>query len=95
MGGGFGYERPMEETVINNNYYDSPGGGLEQGREHEHFHESADSGGGQLSDAGWQNDQGSGPNDGYDSGSSFDSGDSGGGWDSGSDSGNFGDDGTI
>ncbi|HTJ28932.1 MAG TPA: DUF2076 family protein [Acidobacteriaceae bacterium] len=91
--GGFGYERPVEETVINNNYYDSQGGGYEH--DGEHFHESSDMGGGQLSDAGWQNDSGSGPNDGFDGGS-FDSGDSGGGWDSGSDSGgNFGDDGTI
>jgi len=52
MGGGMGgFERPMEETVVNN-YYDQPGGGehhLEQsgqdfqGGEH-HFHESADQG---------------------------------------------------
>ena len=90
--GGFGYERPVEETVVNN-YYDSPGGGFEHEREHEHFHESVDSGNAQLSDAGWQNDPGT-TGGGFDSGS-FDSGDSGGGWDSGSDSGNFGDDGTI
>jgi hypothetical protein len=53
MGGGF--ERPVEETVINN-YYDDPNArgeqhhGIEQGSEH-HFHESADPGGAQLSDA--------------------------------------------
>ncbi len=102
MGGmGMGFERPVEETVINN-YYDSPGGGYEHERGGEHFHESADQGGAQLSDASWQNDPGSGPDDGYDSGGgSFDSGgsgDSGGGWDSGGSDGgggNFGDDGTI
>jgi hypothetical protein len=44
MGGGF--ERP-EETVINN-YYDQPGG-HEAGEQH--FHESADQGGAQFSDA--------------------------------------------
>jgi len=53
MGGGF--ERPVEETVINN-YYDEPGAhgmehhSIEQGGEH-HFHESADQGGAQFSDA--------------------------------------------
>jgi uncharacterized protein len=53
MGGGF--DRPVEETVVNN-YYDDPhaqGGehhGLEQGGEH-HFHESADQSGAQLTDA--------------------------------------------
>jgi hypothetical protein len=96
-GMGMGFERPVEETVVNN-YYDQPGGGFEHERGGEHFHDSADQGGGQLSDAGWQNDSGSGPNDGYDSSSSFDSGDSGGGWDSGGSDGgggNFGDDGSI
>jgi hypothetical protein len=61
MGGGF--ERPVEETVINN-YYDQPGGGQEHfehsGAEHggfdqnnggNPFHESADQGGAHLSDA--------------------------------------------
>jgi hypothetical protein len=95
-GMGMGFERPVEETVINN-YYDQPGGGYEHGGEH--MHESSDMGGGNLSDAGWQTDSGSGPDDGYDSGGgSFDSGDSGGGWDSGGSDdggGNFGDDGTI
>jgi hypothetical protein len=55
MGGpgmGMGFERPVEETVINNNYYDQPGGapehheqlnlgGFDRGGE-QHFHESAD-----------------------------------------------------
>jgi hypothetical protein len=61
MGGGF--ERPMEETVVNN-YYDQP-----SGQEH-HFHESgadsagqfSDHGGAQLSDANYvqtADDQGS------------------------------------
>ena len=49
MGGGF--ERPVEETVVNN-YYDDPHA---QGAEHEagerHFHESADQGGAQFNDA--------------------------------------------
>jgi hypothetical protein len=59
MGGGF--ERPVEETVINNNYYDQPGGGqgMERndfapgGSEHP-FHESSlqsDQGGAQFTDA--------------------------------------------
>jgi hypothetical protein len=61
MGGGF--ERPVEETVINN-YYDQPGGqqhvepgfqqsGFDQGggAEPRHFQESADQGGAQFSDA--------------------------------------------
>ena len=64
--GGFGMgERPVEETVVNN-YYDEPGAhgaehhgaeqdGFDQGqfdREGErHFHESADQGGAQLTDA--------------------------------------------
>jgi len=97
MGGGMmggGFERPVEETVVNN-YYDSPGGGYERGGE-EHLRDSGDS---NLSNAGWENDPGAGPDDGYDassndSGSSYDSGsyDSGGG-DSGG--GNFGDDGSI
>ena len=90
MGGGF--ERPVEETVINNNYYDQPGGGEHhfepggqgfQGEEH-HFHESADQGGAQFSDASYDaaanDDQGS-----YDDGSQDDSvaQDDGGGFDDG------------
>ena len=59
MGGGF--ERPMEETVINN-YYDQPGGqehhfeqgsfdhGGQENRE-QHFRETADHGGAQFHDA--------------------------------------------
>jgi hypothetical protein len=53
MGGGF--DRPVEETIVNN-YYDDPsaqGGehhGFERGGE-QHFHESADQGGAQLTDA--------------------------------------------
>jgi hypothetical protein len=59
MGPGFGlgggYERPIEETVVNN-YYEEPG---TRGFEHDrpegerHFHETADQGGAQLSDAGY------------------------------------------
>ena len=62
MGGGF--ERPVEETVVNN-YYDAPGaggssgaGGLSgvggagvMGGNEQHSHESADQGGYQLTDA--------------------------------------------
>lgn len=55
-GGGGGFDRPVEETVVNN-YYDEPkaqGGGehhgLEQGGE-QRFHDAADQGGAQLSDA--------------------------------------------
>ena len=95
MGGGMmggGFERPVEETVINNNYYDQPGGGEHhfepggqgfQGEEH-HFHESADQGGAQFSDASYDaaanDDQGS-----YDDGSQDDSvaQDDGGGFDDG------------
>ncbi len=56
MGGG-GFERPVEETVVNN-YYDEPGahgaehGGFEHGATEQHFHESGDQqGGAQLTDA--------------------------------------------
>ena len=48
MGGGF--ERPMEETVVNN-YYDSPGSSGGMGGGDPHFREPADQGGAQLSDA--------------------------------------------
>jgi hypothetical protein len=51
-----GYERPVEETVVNN-YYDEPGNrGFERDRsegEH-HFHETADQGGAQFSDASYK-----------------------------------------
>jgi len=83
MGGGF--ERPVEETVINNNYYDQPGGGQEH---FEHggerggvdqnvsapFNEGNDQGGGQFSNADYEtggNDQGGFDNVGNDS-SGFD-----------------------
>jgi len=83
-GMGMGYERPIEETVVNN-YYDSPGGSehFEHGGEH-HFHESVNDGGGQLSDAGWNDNSGG---SGFDDNSSFS--DSGGGFDSGGSSGDF------
>ena len=55
MGGGMmgaGFERPVEETVVNN-YYDEPGRqqGFEPQGEERHFRESGDQGGAQLSDA--------------------------------------------
>jgi uncharacterized protein len=81
MGGGF--ERPVEETVINNNYYDDPNA---QGGEHR-FHESADQGGAQLNDASYNtqgddrseldaNDDDSNTDDGsgFDDSGSFDDG---------------------
>jgi hypothetical protein len=88
MGGGF--ERPVEETVVNN-YYDQPGGqdhgGFEQGGER-HFHESADPGGAQLSVANYEtsgDDQGNFDNSGFDTGSQDDNVgfDDGGSFDSG------------
>jgi hypothetical protein len=64
MGGGF--ERPMEENIVNN-YYDQPGGqehsehaGYDQGGV-QHFHETADQGNAQFTDASYNttgNDQG-------------------------------------
>jgi uncharacterized protein len=83
--GGAGFERPAEETVINN-YYDQPGDSHESGEQH--FHESADQnsgqGGAQFSDAGY-NTQGddrnfddqntnddSSDNSNFDNGSGFD-----------------------
>jgi hypothetical protein len=85
MGGGF--ERPVEETVVNN-YYDQPGGqehhveqgGFDQGGQgfqgqEQHFHESADRGGAQLSDASYNtsgDDQGSFDNAGDDNSSGDD-----------------------
>jgi hypothetical protein len=112
MGGGF--ERPVEETVVNN-YYDQPGGqehrvdqgGFDQGGrdfqgqdsrgQEQHFHESADQGGAQLSDAGYNSSADDQGNAGYDDssgdnniaqddGSGFDDGgssDDGGGFDGG------------
>ena len=87
-GMGMGFERPVEETIVNNNYYDEPGSG--RGGE-EHFHEHG--GDAQMQDSSW-GDSGSGFDGGSDSGSGFDdsgSFDKGGGFDSGSggDSGGF------
>lgn len=70
MGGGF--DRPAGETVINNNYYDQPGGaqehheqlnqsgldqnnfdqgGFDRGSGEQHFRDTSDQGGAQLTDA--------------------------------------------
>ncbi len=71
MGMGTGFDRPAEETVINN-YYDQPGsaperheqfsqGNLDQGSGEQRFHESSDQGAAQFSDASYNpqgNDQG-------------------------------------
>jgi hypothetical protein len=80
-GMGMGYERPIEETVVNN-YYDSPGGG--EYREHDsggyegerHFHESSDDGNSNIQDASWNDNSGSGSD--YDSSGDFGNNDSGG-----------------
>jgi hypothetical protein len=80
MGGGF--ERPVEETVVNN-YYDQPGGqehrfeqgGFNQGGQEQHFHESADQGGSQFSSADYVqsgDDQGSFDNGSFDDNSGGD-----------------------
>ena len=57
MGGGF--ERPVEETVINNNYYDQPGGGQEHfehgGGEHGGIDQNVSA---PFSEGGGQSDQG-------------------------------------
>jgi uncharacterized protein len=92
MGGGF--EHPAEETVINN-YYDEPGGRESEHHEggEQHFHESADQGNAQFSDASYNT---AGDDRGYDDQSSSDNSNfddnSGGFDDSGSfdDSGDFG-----
>jgi hypothetical protein len=82
FGMGSGFERPAEETVINN-YYDQPGehehaehSGFDQGgqQQEQHFHESsdqssgqyADQGGAQLSDASY--DRGSDDQGSFDNG---------------------------
>lgn len=103
MGGGMmggGFERPVEETVVNN-YYDDPGargehGGFEHGEER-HFHETADQGGAQFNDASYNTGDDRNELDAAnaddsanydDSGSGFDDGgssDDGGGFDSGGD----------
>jgi hypothetical protein len=54
--GGFG-ERPVEETVINNNYYDEPGRGGEHGEHH-----AAEQSGQQFTDSGY-NPRSNDPND--------------------------------
>ena len=66
---GAGFERPVEETVVNN-YYDQPGGGHEgagqgsftPGGEEHHFHESSDAlsnqGGAQFADASYNTSPG-------------------------------------
>ncbi len=74
--GGMGFERPIEENIVTNNYYEEPGGGFERGGEH-HFHESGMQNDGNLADASWTEgagDSGSGFDSGYDSGSGGDSG---------------------
>jgi uncharacterized protein len=90
MGGGF--DRPVEETVVNN-YYDDPHG---QGEGHDggeqHFHESSDQGGARFNDASY-NTQGDDAGN-SDNSSDFDSGNT----DDGSnfdDSGNFDDGGNF
>jgi hypothetical protein len=81
MGGG-GFERPVEENVVNN-YYDQPGGqehhseqaGFNQGGQEQHFHETADQGTGQLSDANYVqsgDDQGNFDNGSFDDNSGGD-----------------------
>jgi uncharacterized protein len=88
MGGGF--ERPVEETVINN-YYDDPNAQGEhrasEGGER-HFQESADQGGAQFNDASYTT--GGDDSSNFDNSSDFDNGnlDDGSGFD---DSGNFDD----
>ena len=80
MGGGF--ERPVEETVINNNYYDQPGGGQEhfehggeRGGVEQNVSAPFDQGGGQFSDANYETSgDGQSPfaDGGTDNGSGFD-----------------------
>lgn len=93
MGPGVGFERPVEETVVNN-YYDSPGPEHEQ---QGNYGQDFDRGGEEhLQNAGWD-DSGSGLNDNsgsssdFDENSDFDSGggDFGGGDFGSDDSGNF------
>jgi hypothetical protein len=89
MGGGF--ERPVEETVVNN-YYDQPQGGEHREAGEQHFHESADQGGAQFNDASYNtsgDDQGVNDASDLDQGN-LDQGDfdnSGGGFDDGGGSG--------
>jgi hypothetical protein len=82
---GAGFERPVEENIVNN-YYDQPGGGEHREAGEQHFHESADQSGAQFNDASYNtsgDDQYVDPQDGNDS-SNFDQDDnSGGGFDDG------------
>ena len=98
---GAGFERPVEENIVNN-YYDQPGGGEHREAGEPQFHESADQSGAQFNDASYNttgDDQNLGEldvNDSSDlgqddnSGGGFDDGgsgfDDGGGVDSGGDS---------
>jgi hypothetical protein len=90
MGMGGGFERPVEETVVNN-YYDEPGRGGERqfepgGGEHR-FHETGDQGGAQFSDASYNTagDETSREDRmAYDDSSSSDRSDDGAGFDGGS-----------
>jgi uncharacterized protein len=68
MGGGF--DRPVEETVVNNYYDDPHGQGGEQGGER-HFHDTADQGGTQFNDASYNTQSDDTGN--YDNASDFDS----------------------
>jgi hypothetical protein len=85
-GMGMGYERPVEETVVNN-YYDSPG----QERGEQQVHDSGGDGNTQFSDASWNDNSGAGFDSGSDNGSDNGSGfDDSGSFDSGGgDSGGF------
>jgi hypothetical protein len=84
MGMGGGYERPIEENVVNN-YYDTPGGGERVEHEHggfggfdsgnfqggeQHLHESAGQQA-QLQDASWNDSSNSGFDTSSDAGSDF------------------------
>ncbi len=70
VGPGMGYERPIEENVVNN-YYDGPGGERHEGGDHG-FDSSAP-----LADDSWSepgNDDGGGGGSSFDDSSSFDDG---------------------
>lgn len=93
MGPGAGFERPVEETVVNN-YYDSPGG--EHHTEQGNYGQDFDRGGEEhVQNAGWDDsgsgfDDNSGSSSDFNENSDFDSGGDSGGGDFGSDdSGNF------
>ena len=89
MGMGGGFERPVEETVVNN-YYDEPGRGgerqFEPGGGERRFHETGDQGGAQFSDASYNTSGESSRDDqmAYDNSDSINSGsDDGSGFDGG------------